>query len=112
MSDPGTWFLLITSLSFGALVVLAIFWGIHRDRQRRRQRIADAYPHYQPPPTQPHCGYNLTGIEIPRCPECSRAWGFDMASEQIGIREDDVRSYVRQRRREADATQNKGEAAQ
>ena len=44
-----------------------------------------------------HCGYDLMGVGIPRCPECGRARGFDKSFGDLGIEERDVREHVQGR---------------
>ncbi len=78
-----------------ALVVFGPRWyrSIQRRRELRRESVR--------PLTCPHCGYNMRGSEIPRCPECGKAWGFDRTFEELGIAESQVIDHLRQRR-EAD----------
>ncbi len=45
------------------------------------------------------CGYDMRGLDIPRCPECGCARGFDKTFEQMGIDERDVQEHVAHRRR-------------
>jgi hypothetical protein len=47
------------------------------------------------------CGYALTGLSIPRCPECGRAIGFDRTFEDLGISEEEVRQNVARKQAEA-----------
>ena len=37
------------------------------------------------------CGYALVGLELPRCPECGRAIGFDKTFEEMGINPAEIR---------------------
>jgi len=30
------------------------------------------------------CGYDLTGLAVPRCPECGALWGFTKSMNAIG----------------------------
>jgi hypothetical protein len=31
------------------------------------------------------CGYALTNLTVPRCPECGRVLGFDATAEELGL---------------------------
>ena len=81
-----------------ALVVFGPRW--YRFLQARRELRALRKESVRPL-TCPHCGYNMRGSEIPRCPECGKAWGFDRTFEELGIAESQVIDHLRQRR-EAD----------
>ena len=48
--------------------------------------------------TRCKCGYELVGLEIPRCPECGRAIGFDSTFEQLGLSEAEVQRLAETRR--------------
>jgi|SRR6266516_4617084 len=37
------------------------------------------------------CGYELVGLEVPRCPECGRAIGFDKTFEELGITPEEIK---------------------
>jgi len=41
------------------------------------------------------CGYALVGLELPRCPECGRAIGFDKSFEEMGIDPKEIRAKPR-----------------
>jgi len=45
------------------------------------------------------CGYDLRNLDMPRCPECGCARGFDKTFDQMGIDERDVQEHVAHRRR-------------
>lgn len=43
------------------------------------------------------CGYNLTGLRVPRCPECGCVVGFDRTFAEMGVDEKEVIEHVEQR---------------
>ncbi len=50
------------------------------------------------------CGYDLRGLEIPRCPECGCVIGFTTTFADMGISEDAVRDHVRCKQAGKDAS--------
>jgi len=40
------------------------------------------------------CGYDLTGIRVPRCPECGCVVGFDRTFKELGVDEKEVIEHV------------------
>jgi|GEM_PF-4482547 len=46
-----------------------------------------------------HCGYDLRGTRIPRCPECGCLRGFDTSANELGVTEDELRSTKGERKR-------------
>ncbi len=42
-----------------------------------------------------HCGYNMQGLTLPRCPECGCLPGFDVPLEALGLTEEDLNSGAR-----------------
>jgi predicted Zn-ribbon and HTH transcriptional regulator len=45
------------------------------------------------------CGYDMRNLDMPRCPECGCARGFDKTFEQLGVDERQVQQHVAHRRR-------------
>jgi hypothetical protein len=78
----------VAALVAGSLVYLVFRVRAHHKRVLRRRRSED-------PVLCRHCGYDLRGVEIPRCPECGRAMGFDITFAQMGVDERDVIDHVR-----------------
>ena len=52
------------------------------------------------------CGYRLQGLEVPRCPECGRAVGFEVGFAELGISEEEMRAGVKRRREGRLTTEN------
>ena len=47
------------------------------------------------------CGYPLTNLNVPRCPDCGRVIGFDATAEQLGLSDEELRraQLAREQRR-------------
>lgn len=86
--------LLVFISPFLVLMVASLVRRVYRLRKALRA---------QPDLRRCRCGYALTGLDIPRCPECGRAIGFDCTFEDLGIAEKDVRDYI-ERKKQADAS--------
>jgi predicted amidophosphoribosyltransferase len=82
---------MLLMLAVATLAVAGLSW------YRRRMRASASGQR-----VCPHCGYDLRRVDIPRCPECGRAFGFDKTFRQLGIREDEVIRHTRARRAELD----------
>ncbi len=53
-----------------------------------------------------NCGYDLTGLDLPRCPECGALRGFCVPLDQLGLTEAEIRAgFEQQRRRRAVASE-------
>src|SRR5204862_6222828 len=63
------------------VVIPLVRWRVEKGSDRRGMRRCA-------------CGYILDGLQVPRCPECGRAIGFDKTFEQLGIDEGEVRAYA------------------
>ena len=89
-------------LILGAVIVVVAggLAGIYWVRRALLTRLAETYPRCR------QCGYNLTGLEIPRCPECGSAVGFDRTFEELGVSEDEVRRHVENRGRDTPPARN------
>lgn len=67
-----------------------IFW-------KRRQRRISRQRHLQCDDVLClRCGYNLRGLDVPRCPECGALRGFTVPMEELGIREEELRQTERE----------------
>ena len=81
-----------------ALFVLLILVVFIRAIIRLRRRLVG---NRREPALACRCGYNLAGLDIPRCPECGRAIGFNKTFAELGVDEQQVmRHKARQRPRE------------
>lgn len=49
------------------------------------------------------CGYDLAGLDIPRCPECGSVIGFHKTFNDLGIDEKEVREHLRNRAKQGDS---------
>ena len=63
-------------LSVGVIVHLA-------NRQRR--------PRHGPTDACLRCGYDLTRINLPRCPECGALVGFKRSADELGLDQSEVK---------------------
>ena len=45
------------------------------------------------------CGYPLTKLNLPRCPECGRVIGFNATPEQLGLTEENLKRMQAARER-------------
>jgi hypothetical protein len=55
------------------------------------------------------CDYDLTGLDLPRCPECGTLRGFDVPLTDLGLNEQEIRDGTRRRRRERAAREQSDE---
>jgi hypothetical protein len=83
---------LITIL-YIAIVLLRLAMG-----RKRRRKKAEAAMRGESSGRVCRCGYSLQNLEIPRCPECGRAVGFDVSFADLGIDEHDVRRHIQSKR--------------
>ena len=81
------------------LTTVATVWAVVR-RLWRRRLAAIRRSHAEESVRCWQCGYDVHGLDIPRCPECGCAFGFDRTFEELGLREEDVRQHVQKRRQE------------
>jgi len=86
----GVVLLLIIALAL--IIVASIQWYLNF-RNIKRNRIRD-------PLRCAHCGYDLTGYQMPRCPECGKAIGFCKTFEELGVDETEVLRHVEDKRRQ------------
>lgn len=84
---------IFTFLALAAFVVLPVVTWFIRTRVTKRDRIIN-------PLCCVRCGYNLSGLSIPRCPECGAAVGFDKTFSELGVDEAEVIRHTDRRRSE------------
>ncbi len=87
--------ILVCPLAALALLAAGVFvlWL----RRIRRSRHGEA-------PRCLRCGYDLTGQEVPRCPECGALRGFRVPLTNLGLSDAEVRDGFGRTRRERVAT--------
>jgi len=73
------------------MLPLVLIAGVRAIIRYRRPRTP---VHPGPEARRCRCGYSLAGLDMPRCPECGRAVGFDRTFEDLGIAEAEVRAHV------------------
>jgi hypothetical protein len=78
---------------------------LHRWHRLRRARQTD-----KGVGTCANCGYSLTGLDIPRCPECGALRGFKKPLTELGLTEDEVREGFARRRRQRESRQDSSES--
>src|SRR5687767_2545953 len=49
------------------------------------------------------CGYELSNLELIRCPECGKVFGFSATPEELGLSEEELRRAAEARERRAKA---------
>ncbi|MCH8805361.1 MAG: hypothetical protein IH986_04665 [Planctomycetes bacterium] len=88
-------------------VLLGIAASVLLLRRSRRQRYAEQKQRDEIERRCARCGYDLRGLELPRCPECGTLWGFRVPLDELGLSEDELRdSYERRRQERADRGAN------
>jgi len=83
-----TYLLGIAVLALVALVTAGRLWRRRGERKRQRERGV----------RRCKCGYDLRGLEVPRCPECGRMTGFDQTPAELGITEEEMREAAARRK--------------
>ena len=70
------------------LVLVAVRWlsSLRSDLKRS-----------EPTQTCHRCGYPMQRLDVPRCPECGAAYGFKQTFADLGVDEQAVIDYRRQR---------------
>ena len=81
-------------------VLLGIAASVLLLRRSRRQRYAELKEREKIERRCARCGYDLRGLELPRCPECGTLWGFRVPLDKLGLSEDELRDSFERRRRE------------
>lgn len=74
-------------LSVTALVALWVGVRAWRRCAARREHEEQAAPAVR----CDACGYVISGLELPRCPECGALRGFKVPLDQLGISEEELR---------------------
>ncbi len=97
LSDPYT----IATIAIGLFLVILMLVSLVKSR-RSRVLIKDRM---DTPRLCDHCGYNLTNLVVPRCPDCGKAIGFDKSFEELGIDEAEVIRHAERRHKELDQMQ-------
>jgi hypothetical protein len=91
----------------GGLVVLLLtarWWRkAYLRRKKRREREA-------PRVRCDNCGYDLSGQDLPRCPECGALRGFRVPLSELGLTEEEVREGV-ERMKQMRAARDAGESS-
>ncbi len=88
----GGWLSLLLALAAGLAGVMLVLIvrralvlrGVLR---RRGARSAAAEPI-----TCSRCGYDLSALDVPRCPECGALRGFDVPLDELGLSEEEIRA--------------------
>ena len=91
----GTDKLISLSLALGAVIGLVV---LSRFLLRLRRRLVSGPGAPSEEGVCQRCGYDLRGLEIPRCPECGALRGFRVPLEQLGLTEEEVRRGSDRRR--------------
>ncbi|MCG8404804.1 MAG: hypothetical protein MI923_06360 [Phycisphaerales bacterium] len=91
---PG---LLLTLVLVGILMTLLVA-VLHRALKRRTLRTWTKREHNEEKVTCARCGYDLRGLEIPRCPECGTLRGFEVPLVQLGLTEQEIQDAHRRKR--------------
>ncbi len=87
-------FLVFVLLPFGLLFLVALARAARRWRAARRVRDGISFC--------VRCGYDLRGLDLPRCPECGVLRGFTVPLEDLGLTETEIRAgFARMRARRA-----------
>ena len=84
----------LTYLSITFLIATVVAVVAFRRAQERRRRKQFGERNVQ----RCKCGYLLSGLEIPRCPECGRLAGFTKTGDELGISEEEMRAYAAQKK--------------
>jgi len=58
------------------------------------------------------CGYNLEGLELPRCPECGALRGFKVPIDQLGLSEEELRTYAAAKKQNPKTNQAEGQTSE
>ncbi len=75
---------------------------VHHMLRRQSHRRRKARSSERDPVLCLRCGYNLRGLEVPRCPECGTLRGFRVPLDRLGLTEADLRRKREAGQREQD----------
>lgn len=79
----------------GAVPLAALLRHVKRSAERRARVRKEATDELS---VCRKCGYELTGLNVPRCPECGCALGFTKTFEELGLSDDEVREAENRQR--------------
>ena len=83
----------LMTLAGGAILLTLLGRVFRRKCPRCQGRGLQGRPE-EPPAKCRRCGYNLTGLSAPRCPECGCVIGFDKTFEELGLTEEETRTAI------------------
>ncbi len=81
-------------------ILVLLLWGliVWNTWYRRRRKKAEAAAKEDELPRCARCGYDLSRLEYPRCPECGALRGFKVPVEDLGLTDEEVRSGFKKQR--------------
>ncbi len=83
---------LVLSPVFLIIIITYVRWRRNRSSFRKEEDL----------PICLHCGYDLRGLSIPRCPECGTLKGFKVPFKDMGIGEKEISLKEKPRSQERD----------
>ncbi len=86
----------LTLLGFFVLLLFGLTLCFRWWRRRYQMARAEAGP--EDVPRCARCGYDLSRLEYPRCPECGALRGFKVPLEQLGLTDEEVRTGFKRQR--------------
>ena len=93
--NPASLSTTIILIGVVGLIAWVVFVIIRVRRAARRARADQKIRAYRCV-----CGYSFAGLDVPRCPECGRAAGFNKTFDELGVSEQEVIEHVRKRSEE------------
>lgn len=72
------------------VLALASWWLVRRAMRSYRNRVRRRWQDLNRARCL-RCGYDLTSLNVPRCPECGALRGFTRSAAELGIDERDLR---------------------
>ena len=79
------------------LTLIALMYGSRWVRRRLRRLKLQR----ENGPPRCKCGYPIERLDLPRCPECGRVFGFDATPDELGLSHDEmIRIQAARRRRQ------------
>ncbi len=92
MSRPWLW---VAVAAAGAVPIALLLGHAKRAAERRARVRKEATDELS---VCRKCGYELTRLNVPRCPECGCALGFTKTFEELGLSDDEVREAENRQR--------------